>query len=174
MMEWAIAVCICLCVGSAIVCVLCAKQCNKSADVAVEFAESAELDANSAQSGAGRVKAMAAACVEAVDNFKKASQEVLAAVRAEGQVASGQAVSAETSANAAAEMAEVVKVESAKLVTMIEKLNKVRAGHPPLVAVVHSAETGEAERVGTEGAYRKLGRHEFGIGRPTIREDHEV
>lgn len=177
-MEWAIAVCISVSIGSAIVCVICAKQANKSADRSVEFAEAAELDASASGKDRVSVKELAHAVGVACGNFDKARQEVVAACKAEVESAAGHAVLAETHCHTAAEVAEVVKVESAKVVTLIEQLKKVRADNPPILFVRHEAESGDAEAVvdAAEKVARDTGRFCFKPAQvnAVIREDSEV
>lgn len=160
-MEWLVIVGTCLCVGSAVLCLLVAGRVRQMADEAEMAAEDADKDAQTCLGVSGSVTAFAEGEVSMVSELRKEMQELaakyaemLGGVKASAADADASRQAAESWFNVAREqadttvsMAELVKVEVAKLTTMIDQLNKVRQDNPPFVSITYG-ETGEPEKAG--------------------------
>lgn len=114
------------CGGCAAYCLLAVRQANKSADRAVEYAEAAEVNDASAGRNAARCAGHTGAVVAAASDIRKSAQQVRAEI------------------GHAADVGEVVKIEVAKLESLIGRLSRERAENPPVVQIVHDEETGGA------------------------------
>ena len=151
-MEWLVVVCACVCAGAAVVCLLASASARQKADEAEMAAEDADGDAQTCLGCHGSMR-------RDVEELRKEFQQLAASANKWYELARGCADEASESRQAAdaaesaarekmratADVAEVVKVEVAKLMSMIAELNKVRADNPPFVSITYG-ETGEPEK----------------------------
>lgn len=148
-MEWLVVVCAFVCVGAFIVCAMAAGRARAAADEAEMAAEDADGDAQTCLGCHGSMR-------RDVEELRKEFQQLAASAnkwyelaRECADEASDSRQAAEAAESAAREKmratADVVKVEVAKLMSMIERLNEVRADNPPFVSITYG-ETGEPEK----------------------------
>lgn len=155
-MEWLVVVCACVCAGAAVVCLLAARRARSAADEAEVAAEDADGDAQTCLGCHGSMR-------RDVEELRKEFQQLAASANKWYELARGCADDASDSRQAAADsegaarekmraaadMAEVVKVEVAKLTAAIERMNQVRADNPPFVSITYG-ETGEPEKAAVD------------------------
>lgn len=156
-MDAVMVTCAVFAVGGSIVSYLFFVAIKRAAEQAVSFADDARLFAEEAESERRRVltikeemeqrvvglEAWAKSLVEKLESEQTLAKEELRALQAD---CGHSVILAADKAKQVADIAEVVKLEVAKIETLIAKLNKDRAENPPFVAITYGEESGEPEK----------------------------
>lgn len=166
-MDAVMVTCAVFAVGGSIVSYLFFVAIKRAAEQAVSFADDARLFAEEAESERRRVltikeemeqrvvglEAWAKSLVEKLEGTEYMAVESAEKARVCRDDARATARNLDTVAgfcreqsDKVADIAEVVKLEVAKIETIIAKLNKDRAENPPFVAITYGEESGEPEK----------------------------
>ncbi len=138
-MEFLVVVCAAIAVGAMILSFLFLRLVQRAAEKAVSFADDASLFADEAESERKRVLTIKEEVEQRVIGLEAWAKSFVEKLE-------GTECMAVESAKQSADIAEVVKLEVAKIETLIAKLNKDRAENPPFVAITYGEESGKPEK----------------------------
>jgi len=154
-MEWYLAVGAgVFCAGCAFLAALCMRAASVAAQKATEMAYAAEEDAVATDS----LRRRAASVGAAVSNFSAEAKADAERASQKSDECHGYSLLAVDQANYAAECADAVKAEVEKVRALIERLQKDRAEHPPLLAFTYDPSGERCESVILDGAECPNGR----------------
>lgn len=156
-MEFLMVVCAAIAVVAMILSFLFLRLVQQNTEKAVSFADDARLFADESEAERRRVltikgeveqrviglEAWAKSFVEKLESERKCANDELRARQVDCDYS---VMLAADKAKQTADIAEVVKIEVAKIETLIAKLNKDRAENPPFVAITYGEESGEPEK----------------------------